>query len=176
MTPSLETKGHKTLLKELFVYYICKRRMGREGGAFKLSVKEGVAGLIMTITRWSTTSLTASAAGLFSLHVHNSVNQAEKIENQNLSVGASRSKNKDLRCFCFWVCLHWSVGLYSRNPPSCCLRQGGKIENRPRTIHLLNKFDRERSWVQNAKKQDHLRWMYQRWSNNHLGSTDLFRS
>ena len=44
----------------------------------------------MTITPWSPTSLTTSAAGLFSLHINNSVNQAEKIENRNLGVGASR--------------------------------------------------------------------------------------
>ena len=85
MTPILETKGHKTLLKELFMYYV-SAEWG--GGAFKLGVNEG--GLIMRITPWSPTSLTTSAAGPISLHVHNSVNQAEKIENRNLGVGASR--------------------------------------------------------------------------------------
>ena len=39
MTPILETKGHKTLLKELFMYYV-SAEWG--GGAFKLGVNEGV--------------------------------------------------------------------------------------------------------------------------------------
>ena len=43
VTPILETKGHKTLLKELFVYYICKRRMGREGGGIQIEC-EGRSG------------------------------------------------------------------------------------------------------------------------------------
>ena len=89
MTPILEIKGHKTLLKELFMYYVSA--MGGGGGGGGGGGKQiGVAGLIMTVTRWSPTSLTTSAAGLFSLHVHNSVNQAEKIEKRNLGVGASR--------------------------------------------------------------------------------------
>ena len=39
VTPILETKGHKTLLKELFMYYV-SAEWG--GGAFKLGVNEGV--------------------------------------------------------------------------------------------------------------------------------------
>ena len=89
VTPILETKGHKTLLKELFMYYV-SAKWGM-GGRIQIGCEwRSEGGLIMTITRWSPTSLTTSAAGLFSLHVHNSVNQAEKIENRNLGVGASR--------------------------------------------------------------------------------------
>ena len=41
MTPILEIKGHKTLLKELFMYYV-SAEWGVWGGAFKLGVNEGV--------------------------------------------------------------------------------------------------------------------------------------
>ena len=60
------------------------------GGRIQIGCEWRSAGLIMSFTRWPTTSLTTSVSGFFSLHVHNIVNQAEKIENQNLSVGASR--------------------------------------------------------------------------------------
>ena len=42
VTPILETKGHKTLLKELFMYYVSAEWGRVGGGAFKLGVNEGV--------------------------------------------------------------------------------------------------------------------------------------